>query len=136
MEGFSKRVLIVDNDDGSRHMLRSVLTKAGYRVHEAEDGLKAVAEMKRQRFYAVICDYRLPKLDGLEFLALTRTLWSHTPVILTSLVESSIHLEERAMAQGAFAWLRRPYEPMLVRQLVDSATQQASKEKTQVSAFD
>ena len=64
MEGYGKRVLIAEDEESVRRLLAVVLEEAGYTVHAVEDGMEALAEMKKRRFDAVVADYRMPRLDG------------------------------------------------------------------------
>ena len=61
-------VLIIDDESSMRHMLRLVLEKNGYRVEEAENGAVALERLAQFAFDAVLCDIRMPAMDGMEFL--------------------------------------------------------------------
>ena len=84
MEGYGKRVLIAEDEESVRRLLAVVLEEAGYTVHAVEDGMEALAEMKKRRFDAVVADYRMPRLDGEQFLLLSRLMWPQTPTVLLS----------------------------------------------------
>jgi|SRR5579884_3430721 CheY-like chemotaxis protein len=119
MDGYGKRILIVDDDESSRHMLSLLLANKGYNIHIANDGLEALSEMKKRRFDAVITDYHLSRLNGLELLALCRVVWPETPIIMVSSDPSA--LGPQAVERGAVAWVRKPYDSRALLDLLTSA---------------
>lgn len=121
MDGYGKRVLIVDDDENARNLLSLLLERAGYNVHHAGDGLEAAHEMKKRRFDAVLTDYRMPRLDGLKLLLLSRIVWPATPVIMIS--GESSDQAELAVERGAAAWIQKPYEPKQVLRLLRTTLQ-------------
>ena len=62
----SKRILVVDDEEVIRKFLRIHLAKLGYEVEEAEDGLKAIEQLGKERFDLLICDIMMPQKDGWE----------------------------------------------------------------------
>ena len=67
------RILVVDDDDGVRYTLRSVLEDAGLDVVEASDGVEALAQLERETVHLVLTDLRMPSMNGLELLARIRS---------------------------------------------------------------
>jgi CheY-like chemotaxis protein len=63
-----KKILVVDDSDWMRKMLRTHLVSWGYEVKEAEDGAKALEYLKNEVFDLLICDIVMPKKDGWEVL--------------------------------------------------------------------
>ena len=61
-------ILVVDDDKGIREILEIVLTQEGYDVTSVEDGLKALAKCRRQKYDLIITDLKMPKMDGIEFM--------------------------------------------------------------------
>jgi DNA-binding response OmpR family regulator len=84
--GQANRVLIIDDDPGTRELLRRTLAAEDYTVMEAVDGLKGVACLKRARPDAVILDLMLPGMDGFEVLETMRRdeAWRHIPVVVVT----------------------------------------------------
>ena len=66
-------ILVVDDYQPSRTALAAVLTPALHRVVEARDGIEALAEIRAQHFDLVLCDLRMPRMDGYEFVRQLRT---------------------------------------------------------------
>ena len=59
-------ILVVDDDQPHRFMLRSMFTEWGWKVKEADDGTTAVAAVEEQPFDAVLMDIRMAQMDGME----------------------------------------------------------------------
>ena len=108
MEGYGKRVLVADGEVSVRRLVTLVLEQAGYIVHEAADGFEALGEMKKRRFDVVVADYRMPRLDGEQFLILSRLMWPQTPTILLS---AELHnVPNRLSLYGPCTFLAKPFD--------------------------
>jgi two-component system, chemotaxis family, chemotaxis protein CheY len=68
MEGYGRRVLVVEDDEDVRTLICTILIEAGYNVYEACDGLEAVEALKKRHYDALLTDYHMPRMDGLELL--------------------------------------------------------------------
>ncbi|MBU6435403.1 MAG: response regulator [Nitrospirae bacterium] len=122
MEGYGLRVLVAEDDESTRYLISDVLSKAGYNVFPAVDGMVAIEELKKRHYDVVLTDYQMPRLNGLELLALSRELMPETPVILISCADLS--LEQVAIERGAFAWIRKPVPVTQVLLIVRAAMDQ------------
>ena len=69
MIGYGKLVLVVDEVESERQETAFLLKQAGFTVVQACDGLEALSEMRQQHFDAVVTDFQMPYLNGLELLA-------------------------------------------------------------------
>lgn len=127
MDGYGKRILVVDDHEDVQLLLARVLEHAGYNVHLATDGLQALQEMRKRHFDAVITDYHMPRMNGREFMVLSQVVWPNTPVIFLS--GDTGDLADHVIEQGAFAWLRKPYETQLLLSLLRSAMQQSPEDR-------
>ena len=127
MDGYGKRVLVVDDDDNARRFLAGVLECANYNVHLAADGLEALYEMKKRHFDAVITDYHMPRMNGMEFLVLSQVIWPNTPIVFLS--SNTEDLADVAVERGAFTWVHRPYETQHVLSVLRSAMQQSPQDR-------
>ncbi|MGF6774721.1 CheY-like chemotaxis protein [Paraburkholderia sp. GAS199] len=80
------RVLLVDDQPEALSALRAVLVGRGYTVATAADGAEAFERLQRTRVSAVVCDWRMPNMDGAELIESmqSRTELASVPVILTS----------------------------------------------------
>ena len=69
MERNNKSVLVVDDDRDLLYLLSVRLVSAGYMVYGAANGLEALEQMEKHSVDVVLTDYRMPKMDGFEFLS-------------------------------------------------------------------
>jgi two-component system chemotaxis response regulator CheY len=105
--------MIVDDSKTIRQQVSFTLTKGGYTVVEAEDGLDGIAKLKAQSDIAmIISDVNMPNMNGLEMveqISANPELNKVPIVILTT--EGSGELIARAKAAGAKGWLVKPFKP-------------------------
>ena len=87
MTGYGKRVLVVDEVESERREAAFLLKQAGFTVVQARDGLEALSQMQQQHIDAVVTDFHMPYLNGLELLAESRATWPDIPVIIVSKAE-------------------------------------------------
>jgi CheY-like chemotaxis protein len=123
MERNSKSVLVVDDDYDLRYILSVRLVSAGYMVYGAADGLEALVQMEKYSVDVVLTDYRMPKMDGFEFLSLCRMKWPGTPVVVFSAEQDG--LAHEAVERGAFAWVRKGSEYTMLMEILAAAVQQS-----------
>ena len=105
-----KNVLVVDDEPAMRHMLQLVLERAGFHYGEAANGAAALDLLQGQSWDAVLCDIRMPEMDGLDFLrqALARGL--AVPVIMMSAF-GTIDTAVECLKLGAFDYISKPFKP-------------------------
>lgn len=118
MEGYGKRVLIVDDDHHARFYMGSILEREGYTV-PACNGMTALNELSRRHFDVVIMDDQMPYLSATEFLAQVQTRHSHVPVILASARGEAAHAP--AENRQPFASIPKPYDASRLLAAVRSA---------------
>lgn len=109
----SKKILIVDDSRTIRQQVSFTLSKGGYKVVEAEDGVQGIAKLKAEGDVAmVISDVNMPNMNGLEMLESIKKDDSinKVPIIMLT-TEGSGDLISRAKAAGAKGWLVKPFEP-------------------------
>ena len=123
MERNNKSVLVVDDDRDLRYLLSVRLVSAAYRVYGAANGLEALEQMEKHSVDVVLTDYRMPKMDGFEFLSVCRMRWPGTPVVVFSAEQDN--LAHEAVERGAFAWVRKGSEFTMLLELLAYASQQS-----------
>ena len=106
----SERILIADDDDALRESLEMVLSAEGYEVVTARDGQAALALVEAQPVDLVLCDVRMPGMDGLELLPQLVRRLPGVPVLLMS-AYGSADLAVEAMRRGAYDYLAKPFQP-------------------------
>ncbi|HEY7088889.1 MAG TPA: response regulator [Tepidisphaeraceae bacterium] len=112
-------ILVVDDENHIRLMLRTILEAEGYRVAEANNGREALEIVRRAPFEAMVLDLNMPVLDGLgvlESLRLDPPRWPPRVVVLTAY--GSIGAAVRATKAGALDFLEKPASPQEVREAV------------------
>jgi len=103
-------VLLVEDRESLRAMLRSTLEAEGYAVEEAVDGKAALKALQGGRFLAVVTDLKLPGADGHQVLDAARDLDPNVPVILMT-AYGTVEDAVGAMKRGAFDFLAKPVDP-------------------------
>lgn len=110
-------ILVVDDDRLTRHLVRSVLSEAGYRVRLAKDGAEAIRRLRSETFDVMLLDVWMPRTDGLAVLDwLKRRKSAPTVIVLTSDDASTTVL--KAMRHRAHLFARKPLEPDALLTLV------------------
>ncbi|HJS67495.1 MAG TPA: response regulator [Nitrospiraceae bacterium] len=123
MERNNKHVLVVDDDYDIRYILSLRLVSAGYMVYAAANGLEALEQMKKHPIDVVLTDYRMPKMDGFEFLSVCHVRWPGTPVVFLS--GDHDNLAQEAVNRGAFAWVRKGSDFSILLELIAAAVQKS-----------
>ncbi|WP_223650780.1 sigma-54-dependent transcriptional regulator [Hymenobacter psoromatis] len=109
------RILIIDDEKAIRHTLKEILEFEDYQVDQAEDGPAGLDLLIQQKYDVVLCDIKMPKMDGLEVLERARTLAPDATFIMVS-AHGNIETAVEATKKGAFDFLPKP--PDLNRLLV------------------
>ncbi|MCX6624597.1 MAG: response regulator [Acidobacteria bacterium] len=103
-------VLVIDDDDGIRELIRVTLERAGYTVVDLADGTGVEAELARRPFDLVITDLVMPQREGLEIIQAVRRLYPELPVVATSGAFGGYFLDV-ARKLGAEQILLKPLRP-------------------------
>ena len=82
----SKNILVIDDEPNLRHVLTVVLEKAGYTVSSAADGKEAISITETKPFDVILCDLRMPRMDGLAFLKQATTRVLDAAIIMMSAI--------------------------------------------------
>lgn len=114
-------VLVIDDTDGVRTLVRRLLESAGHEVIEARDGREGVARFQAHRPRLVITDILMPEREGIETISLLRAESPNLPIIAISGGGRSANLDflEIARDYGAAAVLAKPFRPAQLLQEVD-----------------
>ena len=122
----SNRILIIDDEEHIRRMMRLTLEAAGYEVGEASDGdggLRLYSD--GSTWDAVVLDQRMPGIDGLETLRQLKTQNNNARVVMAT-AYASIELAVDAMKCGASDFVRKPMTPKVLRNAVTAALAKSS----------
>jgi len=110
MKDEKPRLLIVDDEENMRHMLAAMLGPLHYAVETAADGQQALAMVKAGQYAFVLCDIRMPQMDGLAFLRAAHDVLGDTTVIMMS-AYGTIDIALEAMKAGAYDYISKPFKP-------------------------
>lgn len=112
-------VLVVEDDDDSRYLMRLELERLGYLVIEAEDGAKGVEIAIREQPNIILMDLTLPVMDGLEATAKIRSIKKLTEVpIIAVTAHSENDWREEAKASGFNAYVTKPIDGGWLSELI------------------
>jgi len=103
-------ILVIDDEAPLRHMLRLVLEKAGYRVIEAAGGAAGLECLAKQGCDTVLCDIRMPEMDGLAFLKALDGRQCAATVIMMS-AYGTIDTAVACLKAGAYDYISKPFKP-------------------------
>jgi two-component system response regulator AtoC len=103
-----KRVLVIDDEENLRHYLQMVLSEAGYQVETASDGEEAFEKMRYLTWDIVLCDIRMPKMDGMTFLKEAKAKGMEGTIIMMS-AYGTVDTAVQAMKIGAYDYVSKPF---------------------------
>ena len=109
------RILIIDDEKAIRKTLSEILTYEGYKIEEAADGEEGLRKFSATTFDIVLCDIKMPKMDGIEFLEKAKAVNPDVPVVVIS-GHGNIDTAVEAVKKGAFDYISKP--PDLNRLLI------------------
>ncbi len=107
-DGRNVKLLIVDDNEGVRHLVSRWLERAGFRVEEASDGAEAVELVRKNPPDVILADIRMPKLDGIELARIVKEEFPQIKVILMT-AYSSPQTIAQARREGVDDYLEKPF---------------------------
>ena len=116
------RLLIIDDEENMRHMLSVVTSKAGYLVTIAENGEQALAIHKKAPFPLILCDLKMPKMNGLQFLKALEGD-SEQPIIIMMSAYATIDDAVEAMKSGAYDFITKPFKTAEIQLILEKAVE-------------
>ncbi|MBK7560658.1 MAG: sigma-54 dependent transcriptional regulator [Chitinophagaceae bacterium] len=108
-------ILIIDDERAIRKTLTEILSFEGYKTDEAADGEEGLKKFREKTFDLVVCDIKMPKLDGIEFLQKAGEINPDVPIIMIS-GHGNIETAVEAVKKGAYDYISKP--PDLNRLLI------------------
>jgi DNA-binding response OmpR family regulator len=112
-----KRILVVDDKEDIRTLLRHFFEHEGFEVFEAADGAKALEMVRKEQFDVVLTDLKMPVPDGLEVLKEVRHLCPETTVLILTgypTIESTV----KALELGCDGYLAKPIKLNRLKDLI------------------
>ena len=105
-----RKILVVDDEENFRHILSVILKKERYEVETASNGEEALQRISNNTFDQVLCDIRMPGMDGLDFLKEVRKTEADANVIMMS-AYGTLDTAVEAMKLGAYDYISKPFKP-------------------------
>ncbi len=104
-----KRLLIIDDEENMRHMLTILLQKSNYIVDTASDGQEALEIIETQFYDFILCDLKMPRMGGMEFLEAAGDKLADSTVIVMS-AYGAVDTAIEAMKRGAYDYISKPFK--------------------------
>ncbi len=125
--GQKKRLLVIDDEENMRHMLSTMMVHAGYDTETASDGNEGLGMVELARgegkpYDFVLCDIKMPRMDGMEFLKSGREKLVGTTVIVMS-AYGTIDSAVAAMKLGAYDYISKPFKADEIRLVLEKASE-------------
>lgn len=118
-------ILIIDDEKAIRFALREILEDEKYQVDEASDGAEGLSKLREGHFDAVLCDIKMPKIDGMTVLEESVNAGIDTPFIMIS-AHGTIDTAVEATKKGAFDFIEKPPDLNRVLLAVRNAVERES----------
>ncbi|MTI61194.1 MAG: response regulator [Firmicutes bacterium] len=114
----NKNVLIIDDEKNIRLTLEKALCRAGYEVETALNGEDGIEKIKKDRYPVILLDMKMPGMDGLEFLEEINNMDYQSRVIMITGF-GNVETAVETMKLGAVDYLRKPFKPQEILEVVD-----------------
>jgi two-component system response regulator AtoC len=105
-----RKILVVDDEENFRHLLSVILKKERYDVETASNGEEGLNKMTLFTFDQILCDIRMPQMDGMEFLKETQKKGIDATIIMMS-AYGTMDTAIEAMKLGAYDYISKPFKP-------------------------
>jgi DNA-binding NtrC family response regulator len=103
------RILIIDDEKSIRKTLREILEYEDFKVDEAADGLEGLAAIQKEKYDIILCDIKMPKVDGLEVLDRVIENATDVPIVMIS-GHGNIETAVEAVKKGAYDFIAKPLD--------------------------
>ena len=127
------RILVVDDDRTTRHVLSKVLTGAGFTTSVAKDGVEALKALKAGRFEVLLLDVWMPRMNGLDLLSRLRNDKTR-PRIVVMTSDDAPETLLKAVREQAFRYMHKPVESAVLLQTVRDVLEAAEPPEIEVTS--
>ncbi len=103
------KILIIEDESAIRRVLKKIISEENnsYQVEEAEDGLTGIEMISKNDFDLILCDIKMPKMDGVEVLEKTKKIKPEIPIVMIS-GHGDLDTAVNTMRMGAFDYISKP----------------------------
>jgi two-component system, NtrC family, response regulator HydG len=125
VEGSRPVILVVDDEAHIRESVEKALEKEGYEVMQAATGQEALEVLRQRLVSLALCDLRMPVMDGMQFLKLSRTMRPETEVVMMTgygTVETAVE----AIKLGAYDFIEKPFKRLQLVKTIQKALEKQS----------
>src|SRR5690606_21807288 len=103
------KILVIEDDNKIRAILKEILEEKDHEVEEAQDGVEGLKKLESGAFDLCLCDIKMPKMDGLEVLEKAKETGIPTNFVIIS-AHGTIDVAVEAVKKGAFDFLQKPFD--------------------------
>ncbi len=103
------KILVIDDERSIRNTLKEILEYEKYKVEVAETGMEGIKLLEEQKFDIVLCDIKMPEMDGVEVLEKVVEKWPQLPVVMIS-GHGNIDTAVDAIKKGAYDFIEKPLD--------------------------
>lgn len=129
----NKKILIVDDDQDIRLLLDKFFSKKGYKTNTASDGTTAIDILKNDKYDLVLCDFKLPDLNGLELIQKIKVINPEAAMLVIT-GYSDVKVAVKAIKLGAYDYVTKPLYPDEILITVENALESKKKQKQTAKA--
>lgn len=117
-----KKIVVVEDFNTSRQIIKRTLEKLGYEVLEASDGREALKFFDGSKIDLLVSDYNMPNMDGAQLIEYVRSKeeYKYIPILMLS-TETNVVKQNRAKEAKITAWIRKPFEIDEFTRIVEKA---------------
>ncbi|MCG8307031.1 MAG: response regulator [Cytophagales bacterium] len=121
-ENRKKRIVVIEDFNTSRQIIKKTLENMGFIVDEASDGREALMYFNGSRIDMVITDYNMPNMNGAELVQYVRQKerYKYIPIFVLS-TETSTNKQQKAKEAKITAWVKKPFDIQDFKKLVKRA---------------
>jgi len=116
----SVSILIVDDEEMMRTLLNRILSREGYKIRSAEDGVVALEVLKAEKFDIIISDMKMPRMDGFELLKIVKNEYPQIGVIIMTAYGDTYTVKD-ALLLGADEYITKPFKSYEISLVVERA---------------
>lgn len=103
------KILIIDDERAIRSSLKDILEYEKYKIEEAVDGFDGIEKLEKNTYDLVLCDIKMPKIDGMEVIEKLQNIAPETPIVMIS-GHGTIETAVEAVKKGAFDFIQKPLD--------------------------
>jgi len=116
----SVSILIVDDEEMMRTLLNRILSREGYKIKSAEDGVIALEVLKAEKFDIIISDMKMPRMNGFELLKIVKKEYPKIGVIIMTAYGDTYTVKD-ALLLGADEYITKPFKSYEISLVVERA---------------